>query len=111
MVRTPLAPRSAFLVGIGAFLIWAAHLLAIYGAGGLLCARGGAGDPERLFAIGATLVALIAAGVMLVRLILPAQRGAGEGRFARDLAAASCVLAMIAVLWQALPAILIPACT
>jgi hypothetical protein len=31
--------------------------------------------------------------------------------FGRRLAAASCVLAMIAVLWQALPAILVPACT
>lgn len=111
-----LTPRAVFISALAAFLVWAAHLVAIYGVGAVICAdaatQATALDPEQVFVFAATAAALLAIGILLAR-VLVARAGVPHEmiRFGRRLAAASCVLSIIAVLWQALPAILIPACT
>lgn len=111
-----LTPRAVYISALAAFVIWAAHLVAIYGVGAVLCADAAtqvpALDAEQVFVFAATAAALLAIGILLARVLMGRAAAPHEmTRFGRRLAAASCVLSIIAVLWQALPAILVPACT
>jgi hypothetical protein len=111
-----ISPRAVFFAVILAFVVWALHLVAIYGVGAVLCAaapmRRGTVDPELVFVVVATAAALLALVGVLARVAIARPEPSLKMTvFGRRLAAASCVLAMIAVLWQALPAILVPACT
>ena len=94
--------RASLLMSAGA-LCWALHFAAIYGFAGVACARGLASAvPWAILAC--TLVAAMgAAAVMVVAL---RQRDSFEHWFAAGVAGA----ALVAILWEALPALLVPAC-
>lgn len=92
-------------------LIWAAHFLTIYGITTLACARGFAaaqwlGIGVVPWAIGvATLVALAAAAA-----VIASTRRMPVIGFTEWITAGVAALAMLAIAWEALPAIMVPAC-
>jgi hypothetical protein len=94
--------RAGWLISGGA-LCWALHFAAVYGFTGLACARGMAGAVPLAIA-GFTLVAASAAAVILA---LALRR---RDSFEHWLAAAVAALALLAIAWEALPALLVPAC-
>jgi hypothetical protein len=92
-------------------LIWAVHFMAIYGFTALACARGFAaaqwlGIGVVAWAIGAaTLVALVA-----IAAVIASTRTAPVIGFTEWITAGVAALAMVAIAWEALPAIMVPAC-
>ena len=97
--------------------IWAVHFFVLYASEGFLCAAGplAAADAVRLISLTATTIAVAA---LLVFLGWQAQRGWRRQRAAaidagayRDISMGLAVLALLAVIWSALPAILLPVCT
>lgn len=94
----------AMLYAVGGLVAWAAHFGAVYGLTGLACARNA---PEAVpWSIGiATLAALVLIGALCVR----AYRR--RGRDLLDwLAGATAGLGAVAILWQALPVLMVPVC-
>jgi hypothetical protein len=98
--------------------IWAAHFFLIYGAQTLICtgpeapARGGL-----LLPIDVALTATALSGLLYLmtsrrpsRQAHQATEGAGRSLFWRDTPVALATLAMLGVLWVAVPPILLPAC-
>lgn len=117
------ATRSAWdvllsVLGLG---IWAGHFAVIYAANSVACERGLA--EERLLGLpwmvtmvgGATLVAL-AALAFILRAALPGlprplyESGEVEPRFSRWLAAATAAFAALAVVFETVPALVLPPC-
>lgn len=109
----PTASSAVWSLWIGP-LVWAVHFLAIYGMTALACARD--------FAAGAIVVAgfigsvtLLAAAVLGVTIWL-AIRGrrsltlTATSEFTHWLAAGINSLALLAVLWEAMPILLVPIC-
>jgi hypothetical protein len=99
-------------------LIWAAHFLAIYAFTAIACERGLAST--RVLEIGivswAIGVATLAAAVAIVMLIRAAMRGGAHSRdgalaFVHWISAATAGLALVAIVWEALPVLLVPVCT
>jgi len=84
-------------------IVWALHFAAIYGATGIACARG---------APGAALIAVAAATGVAAALLLPIvvrgwrRRAEFEWGFAGSVAA----FALLAVVWEAIPAVMVPTC-
>ncbi len=109
-----------FVGMMAAFLIWAAHFGAIYGINGLICAR--KLDAMELFGLplaSALVLAATAAALLLAALVLlaalwgggPAARASEDPRrFIRWFTAFAAVAALVAILWNGLPAIQVPAC-
>ena len=94
--------RAALLMSAGA-LCWALHFAAIYGFTGVACARGHAqAVPWAILAC--TLVAVLGAAAVM-RLALRQRES-----FEHWLAAALAGAAIVAIAWEALPALLVPAC-
>jgi hypothetical protein len=93
-------------------LIWAVHFIAIYGFTTLACARGFAtmqwlGVGIVAWAIGAaTMIALVAA----VAVAVYATRTVPVNGFTEWITAGVAALAALAIVWEALPAIMVPAC-
>jgi hypothetical protein len=93
-------------------LIWAVHFIAIYGFTTLSCARGFAttqwlGIGIVAWAIGAaTMIALAVAVVVVVS----AARTAPVIGFTDWITAGVAALAALAIVWEALPVIMVPAC-
>ena len=84
-------------------VIWAAHFLAIYGITTLACAqRMPAAVPWIVGA--ATLVAGSMATLVLVRCLRQ------RSEFTRWIGAGNAALALVAILWEALPALAVPPC-
>ena len=121
MMRDPDRANFAGVTGtvLAGLLIWAAHLAVIYGFTGLACARRFAQEPVLgvdlvdIAVIGVTIVALLAAAAVLVRAYRSAKMSSSEEGsvpFLRWVAAASALLAMVAIAWEALPAIFISGC-
>ena len=102
--------RTALRMSSG-IIIWAAHFLAIYGFTALACARGFA--TARWMGIGAVPwmigVATLIAAAALVALIASAARAANSS-FTEWMAAALGGLALIAVAWEAMAVLMVPAC-
>ena len=94
--------RSALLLFAGP-LLWAAHFAAIYGFTGLACARTWTGAVPWAVACLTFAAALACAFVIAVGL---RRRDVFEAWLGAMLAAA----ALVAILWEALPALLVPAC-
>lgn len=97
-------------LGLG---IWAAHFTAIYAANALACERG-VGNVPLLVAL-FTLVALGALALVMrasLRRVGPPldEGGETEPRFTSWFAAATAGLSALAVIFQALPAFLLPGC-
>lgn len=90
----------ALCAGIG---VWALHFAAIYGATALACARD---LPQAV--LPAVVVATLAAAAALVAVVTRAwpRRAA----FEHWLGAALAALALVAVLWEAIPVLLVPPC-
>ena len=84
-------------------LCWALHFAAIYGFTAIACARGSAGwVPWAIAAITA-----LAAGAAIAVLAVALRR---RDSFEHWLAAAAAGLALVAIVWEALPALVVPAC-
>lgn len=107
---------------LAGFLIWAAHLSVVYGVTALACARGfadmtviGIGVVPLTISI-ATLVALLVTALVLVLAIrdlgglhtLPDSRE--TRRFLGFTTATVAGLALVAIAWNGLPALIVPAC-
>ncbi len=100
-----------------AFLVWLLHFGFAYGAHALGCARGWAsspmwGVPVVPLVVGiATVVALGAVVAILVRAVLRV-RGApsGTGRFVDQVTAGLAALALVAIVFTALPVLMVSPC-
>jgi hypothetical protein len=92
-------------------IVWAVHFTAIYSFTALACARGFAelrwlGIGIVSWAVGAaTLIAATAALVILVPAVRTARRS-----FESWMAAGTAALALIAILWETLPVMMLPVC-
>ena len=86
---------------LGGLLVWASHFFLAYAFASVFPGS----DTARWLTIGATIVAL-AANAVIVRLALgaPGRRGDLDAWIMR-VAAAGAVLSIVAVVWQAFPAI------
>ena len=120
---TAAAARPVFgvLLSVAGLVVWAGHFTAIYAVSAVACERGlldrsllGLPWVPALVVI-ATLVALVLLGLVL----RPALAGLGpswseggeaEPRFTRWFAASTAILAVLGVVFQAMPALLLPGC-
>ena len=95
-------------------LVWATHFLAIYAITALLCERSSAQTPVLEFlpwAIAcATLVAAAALFTIIAMSLRERRNQRSAARFVHWLSATLAALALLAVLWETLPAMLVPAC-
>lgn len=96
-------------------VVWALHFLAIYGFTALSCARpsgpGVAAVP--LFIIAVTIVAVAILCATIVLAVRDAKRATGAmelSRFVHGLTGATAALVIVAVVWEALPVLLVPVC-
>lgn len=108
---------------LGGFLIWAAHFAVVYGFTALACARGFAsaqvvGLNTVSLVIGATtLLAVLGLALSLRRTFqTPMPAGSDDASttppsFTRYTTVAIAALALVAILWQALPVLFLPACS
>jgi hypothetical protein len=92
-------------------IIWAAHFTVIYAVAALACARGFAetqwlGASLIAWAIGAATLVAIAAILLMV---VPALRSARES-FESWMTAAVGALALLAVVFETVPVVMVPAC-
>ncbi len=93
--------RSAWLAS--GVVVWAAHFLVIYGFSALACARGFASAIQPVIAVaGVVAVALLAAII--------ARGWISRARFEHWLSAAIALLALVAVVYETLPAWTVEAC-
>jgi len=113
---------APILGAIAGLVVWAAHFAAIYAVTAYACARGA--EAARLVGVGlvpaavlgATVVALLAAGAVLVRAGRRLRRGppAGEredrGEFLPWFTAGTTLLAIVAILYEGVPPLIVPAC-
>jgi hypothetical protein len=89
-------PRMAFGV-----IVWAVHFGVIYGSTGLACARGlGEAVPWTIGA--ATLLAAATAGAIVLTHL--------SHEFTRWMTAALAALALVAIAWEGLAVLMVPAC-
>lgn len=90
---------------LGGLTIWAAHFFLLYAFASLFPGR----DLARILSLAATLPALAASGWLLwltVRGRQP-QNSDDFGGWVRNVGALGAALAIIAILWQALPALMV----
>lgn len=119
--RPTARPAWHVLLSVLGLAVWAGHFAAIYASNAVACERGLVG--ERLLGLpwvvtmvgGATLVASAALASILLAALpgLPRplyEAGETEPRFTRWLAAATTVLAGLAVVFEAVPAMVLPPC-
>jgi hypothetical protein len=84
-------------------IVWAAHFMALYAFTALACARGFPGAIP-WFAGAATLVALVAAGVIVAR-AFPRRAG-----FAPWMTASIAGVAIVAIVFEAIAVAIVPPC-
>lgn len=89
-------------------LIWAVHLGIVYAVVGLACARGHPGSMALFVGI-ATVAALAAAAVSLGYAVRDLRRRR-DASFRSGIAALVAGGAIIAIAWDGLPALIVPAC-
>lgn len=95
----------SWLILLGGLLVWAAHFFLLYAIASLL-----PGDPAaRLLALAATVPALAAdAGILWLTAARNLKHRRDRlDRWINDFGAIGALLSLIAVTWQALPAILV----
>ena len=91
---------AALRISLGVIL-WGLHFTVIYGFTALACARGfGA---SALWVVGAATVVAAAAALALI----VTHR---SSEFTRWMTAAVAALALVAIVWEGLPVLLVPAC-
>lgn len=96
--------------------IWFAHFVVMYGAEALICtgSTGSSGRQMVWVTVAATGFALAAITTFIARLrrhIPAGETGHDESRFRRVVSIVLAILSMLGVLWVALPAALLSACT
>jgi hypothetical protein len=105
------------VVTLAGLLIWALHFLIVYATTALACARGFA--DASLFGIGvvqltvlvATVAGLVAVGAITLAGFRWARRTDDAGAsFVRWLTGSIALLSFLAIAWDGLPALLVPAC-
>src|ERR671926_108044 len=109
-----------FVYLMAGLIVWFARFLAGYGFTGLICAR--PTWPQELFGVSTvtfgvglmTILALAANGAVgwhaAGRLRSTPARGTENGRFVHATAAAVVALGTIAIVWETIPILMIPAC-
>ncbi|MDQ3774676.1 MAG: hypothetical protein M3461_10060 [Pseudomonadota bacterium] len=103
---------TLFFISAG-LLIWGADFLFIYVFAALACARGF--DDAILFGIGvvplavgvATAIASAMTGAVLISAVRGAEQGPSTSRFLQRLTLGLAVLALVAIAWNGLPALLV----
>lgn len=112
-MRAGLPSLATQLRWFGGPIVWAAHFLLVYASESLICSRGG-GAGGHLLVVGAASAAAVAVLLAVIvnsdRRARAAQDRPGE-RFMDHVAVTLGFLGLIAVLWTALPATLVPACS
>lgn len=107
--------RSFLLIFSGP-LIWAMHFLTIYGGSGVICARPAAAQLQWLGLHATDWWTLIASGAAIAAIgavLLYLRRASDHARqagFIPWITTALGMLSIIAILWETLPVLLIPAC-
>ncbi len=108
---------SALLRMSAPLVIWALHFLVIYGLTGIACARGFAAT--RVLGLdavpwGIAVATLIAAGAMLFTIGVAVRqlrrRSHSTDAFVHWMSAAAGGLALVGVLWEAVPVFIVPVC-
>jgi hypothetical protein len=111
--RRWLADLAVLLAGP---LVWAAHFFSVYGADALICTGPGAASRgEEVLPVAAVLTVAAMVGLLGILgrqfAISRQARQTSKTLFWRDAPTALAALAGLAVLWAALPALLLPACS
>lgn len=101
-VSPPRFARQLALMS-GGVVVWALHFAAIYGATALACARGMV-SLVPLIVGGATLLAVL---LLVPMLVLGVRR---RHQFEGWLGGVLAAFALVAVLWEALPVLIVEAC-
>ena len=96
-------------------VVWAIHFLAIYGFTAIACARpdgrGTAIVPAFILTVTVAAVAVLGATIVLAMRDHKRSSGPpGVSRFVHGLTAATAALVIVAVVWEALPVLLVPVC-
>ena len=91
----------SWVVLLGGLLVWAAHFFALYGIGEF----SGASATSRFAILLLSALALLADGVLAWRL-LPLPRADDFARWRAGVALGGVALSALAVVWQALPALI-----
>lgn len=93
---------AALRISIGV-IVWSLHFAAIYGITALACARGMPG----LIAPGVAVATLVAIALLIPVLVTGFRRRA---EFEPWMSATVGALALVAVVWESIPVLLVPAC-
>lgn len=113
---------SKMLLPFGGLLVWAAHFMFVYSANALACARGFADvmilrtGIVPLTVAAATLAALVGSGYLLTLALSWGGPLRGEDEndasaaFLRQVTVALTLLSIIAILFSALPSLIVPPC-
>lgn len=117
------APRHAatIFVGVVGLVLWALHFTAIYAINAFACERGREsalllGLPWVPVMVGIATIAILLPLALVLRVTLRrlagpvTEAGQAEPRFTLWFAAATSLYAVLAVLFQAAPALVLPAC-
>lgn len=104
-----------FLLMLSGPIIWAAHFLFVYGFTGIVCARPafhiewmGVSITAWMVSI-ATLLSIAAIGAVQVRMRKRVP-SAGDQRFVPVMTCMLALLAVVAIVWETLPAFIVPPC-
>lgn len=105
-------PLPWLLLALAPLLVWTAHFAFCYGWVAAQCSTAllTRGPPERMPMVLATLLALVLVGLLLGRSYTRLGRKDKPAGFADWLAAASAPLAMIGIIWTAVPLALLEVC-
>ncbi len=91
-------------------LVWAAHLAIVYGIVAMACARGHAASVTVAWVGAVTVASLLATSVILVTAVRQLGRGGDSRRFLDAVTAMVAGFSLIAIAWDGLPALFVPAC-
>jgi hypothetical protein len=119
VIAMPSGFMGKSLYALAGLLIWAFHFGAIYAFQALACARGFAGREVAgagivtVFVVAATVVALLASAAVIATgwRTAGANQLAEHDEFLRRLGLLVAGLAAIAIVWEALPVLVVPACS
>lgn len=115
----PATFTPTFLYMLGGLIIWGVRFLAAYSFTGIACARGWAdneaGGLVPLTIGAASLFAVLGCSALVANAMLrlrtgPAAAGGESVRFVHAVAALVAAFAIVAIVWETLPVLLVPVC-